>query len=243
MRAAYRLQIHSLDLLTDWDVDPSIIFMAVGSMMFVIAFFGCVGALRDNICLLKFFSISLVILFAVQVSAGVVGFVYKYKMGDTVVRRLQKSIAIADYRNDDTFQKVVDYTQSTFKCCGFNSYQDWQSNPYFNCSQLSVEACSVPASCCKVDPYDSMCALAVDTSKHTNSSLAEEVIHTIGCADVIGSWLRGHFGVLGAIGVGVGLVEIFCVALAVIVVCDVRRQRAKWDSPRGTQELLYDQDL
>ena len=85
--------------------------------------------------------------------------------------------------------------------------------------------------------------MAVDTSNHSNNSLVEEVIHTRGCADVIGIWLGGHFGVVGAIGVGVGLVEMFCVALAVIVVYDVKRQRAKWDSPRGTQELLYDQDL
>ena len=70
MRAAYQGHIRTVDLLTGWDVNPSFIFIAVGGCMFLIAFHGCVGALRDNICLLKFFAISLVVMISVQLFAG-----------------------------------------------------------------------------------------------------------------------------------------------------------------------------
>ena len=35
-----------------------------------------------------------------------------------------------------------------FKCCGGETYNDWQRNIYFNCSSPGAEACGVPFSCC-----------------------------------------------------------------------------------------------
>ena len=41
----------------NWDLDPAFLLIAVGFLIFLLGFCGCVGALRENIVLLKFVSI------------------------------------------------------------------------------------------------------------------------------------------------------------------------------------------
>lgn len=41
------------------------------------------------------------------------------------------------------------------------NYDDWNDNIYFNCSQATVEACGVPASCCKADKDNKQCGYGV----------------------------------------------------------------------------------
>ncbi|XDV24955.1 hypothetical protein PO909_028971 [Leuciscus waleckii] len=60
-------------------VDPALLLMIVGVLMFFITFCGCVGSLRENICLLQTFCIILTIIFLLQLVAGVLGFVFSDK--------------------------------------------------------------------------------------------------------------------------------------------------------------------
>lgn len=41
-------------------LDPVVLVLVVGIVMFTLGFAGCVGALRENICLLKFVSITVI---------------------------------------------------------------------------------------------------------------------------------------------------------------------------------------
>lgn len=47
------------DISTVYDVvfDLSIIFLIIGSIIFILGYAGCIGALRENVCLLKIVSI------------------------------------------------------------------------------------------------------------------------------------------------------------------------------------------
>ncbi len=64
---------------------------------------------------------------------------------------------IQSYRDDPDLQNMIDWIQRDWlHCCGVNNYRNWESNIYFNCSSKlvgSVEACGVPASCCRAEYF------------------------------------------------------------------------------------------
>ncbi|XP_020559940.1 tetraspanin-33 isoform X2 [Oryzias latipes] len=57
-------------------VDPAVILIVVGVVMFFITFCGCIGALRENIRLLKTFSFSLTLVFLIHLAVAILGFFY-----------------------------------------------------------------------------------------------------------------------------------------------------------------------
>jgi tetraspanin-5 len=64
---------------------------------------------------------------------------------------------IQSYRDDPDLQNMIDWIQRHWlHCCGVNNYRNWESNIYFNCSSKivgSIEACGVPASCCRAEYF------------------------------------------------------------------------------------------
>ncbi|XP_042649285.1 tetraspanin-33 isoform X3 [Tyto alba] len=74
-----RLLKHAEAALACLAVDPAVLLVAVGVLTFLITFCGCVGSLRENICLLQAFCICLTVVFLLQLAAGVLGFVFSDK--------------------------------------------------------------------------------------------------------------------------------------------------------------------
>ncbi|XP_029472503.1 tetraspanin-33 isoform X3 [Rhinatrema bivittatum] len=144
-----RLVKHAEAAVACLAVDPAILLIVVGVLMFLITFCGCIGSLRENICLLQTFSICLTVVFLIQLAAGVLGFVFSDKARGKVSEIINN--AIVHYRNDLDLQNLIDFGQKEFSCCGGISYKDWSQNMYFNCTadNLSRERCAVPYSCCQ----------------------------------------------------------------------------------------------
>ena len=146
-----------------------------GAITFVIGFTGCVGALRENTALLAAYAIFLAILLLLEMTAGILGFIFKDWIKEQATSGFQAFIV--HYRDDPDQQNLIDWIQegwvrfyiciqktyvarvfyhlpisTQLQCCGIEGPQDWDKNVYFNCSSASVgsrEACGVPFSCCK----------------------------------------------------------------------------------------------
>uniref|UniRef100_A0A3P9BXW9 Tetraspanin n=1 Tax=Maylandia zebra TaxID=106582 RepID=A0A3P9BXW9_9CICH len=118
-------------------------------------------SLRENSFLLKFFSVFLGIIFFLELTAGVLAFVFKDWIKDQLNFFINNNIRA--YRDDIDLQNLIDFTQEYWECCGAFGADDWNLNIYFNCtdSNPSREKCGVPFSCCTKDPAP--CALNVYT--------------------------------------------------------------------------------
>ncbi|XP_056338316.1 tetraspanin-33 isoform X1 [Oenanthe melanoleuca] len=104
-----RLLKHAEAAMACLAVDPAILLIMVGVLTFLITFCGCVGSLRENICLLQLFSVCLTIIFLLQLVVGVLGFVFSDEARGKVSEIING--AIVHYRDDLDLQNLIDFGQ------------------------------------------------------------------------------------------------------------------------------------
>ncbi|KAJ3600887.1 hypothetical protein NHX12_031861 [Muraenolepis orangiensis] len=174
--------------------DPMLLLLALGLLLSVLCLSGCVGALRENVCLLRCFSAAVLALMAAQVLAAIVAFGLRGQMEGYL--RAGMLAAMARYRDDLDLRFLADEVQAGLQCCGADDYRDWEVNIYFNCSAPGVLACGVPASCC-VAPlengsvWNSQCgagALRLDEFS------AQSVVFLGGCLGGASRWVERNTG-------------------------------------------------
>ncbi|XP_045420122.1 tetraspanin-33 isoform X2 [Lemur catta] len=190
-------------------VDPAILLIVVGVLMFLLTFCGYIGSLRENICLLQTFSLCLTVVFLLQLAAGILGFVFSDKARGKVSEIINN--AIVHYRDDLDLQNLIDFGQKEFSCCGGISYKDWSQNMYFNCSEdnPSRERCSVPYSCCLPVPdqavINTMCGQGMQEVDYLEAS---KVIYTNGCIDKLVNWIHSNLFLLGGVALGLAIPQV-----------------------------------
>lgn len=202
--------------LTDLYYDPAIIFVVFGGLMFIITFTGCIGALRENTCLLAFYGGIITLLLILEIICGVVGFVNSEKLEETVDEKLRNAIVYYRDPNKPDLHFLIDTAQTELGCCGSRAHTDWEANIYFNCSAIgSVSACGVPFSCCKTEDLQTnrQCGYGVDK---LNSTARQERIHVEGCLTVSLRWFKDNLALIGGLSFGVVALQLVTVCLAVM---------------------------
>ncbi|XP_066497612.1 tetraspanin-10 [Hoplias malabaricus] len=213
--------------------DPMLLFVFLGLVLSLLCLTGCVGAVRENYCLLRTFSATLLTLVAAQVLAAIVA----YSLEGRISEFLRSGIltAMVRYQDDLDLRFITDEIQTGLQCCGADNYRDWQINSYFNCSAPGVQACSVPPSCC-VDPlengtvWNSQCgvgALLLD------QFTAQSVIFLGGCLGSIGRWIEQHAGLIGTVVIILLGVQIFTLIITTRLL-----DRVQWNRAQIRQSLL-----
>lgn len=88
------------------------ILIGAGSLVMLVGFFGCCGAVRESQCLLGSFFACLLIIFGAEVAAGVFGFLNKDKIIEDV-----QNFYTTTYNENSNSTSIVSY-QNVLNCCG-----------------------------------------------------------------------------------------------------------------------------
>ncbi|KAL4612713.1 tetraspanin-33 [Arapaima gigas] len=220
-----RMEKHAEAAMSYLSVDPAILVLIVGVLMFFIAFCGCVGSLRENICLLQTFSICLSIIFLLQLATGILGFIFSDKARTKVTEMIDK--AVIHYRDDLDLQNLIDFGQKEFGCCGAVSFKDWTLNMYFNCTpeNPSMERCSVPFSCCLLSKDEAVinrkCGQGMQELDYLK---AGDFIHTNGCIDKLVNWIHSNLFLLGGVVLGLAIPQLVGIFLSEMLVKQIKEQ-------------------
>ncbi|XP_045927522.1 tetraspanin-33 [Micropterus dolomieu] len=220
-----RMMKHAEAALAFLSVDPAMMLMVIGVFMFILTFCGCVGSLRENICLLQTFCISLTVIFLLQLAAGILGFIFSDKARNKVTEVIDN--AIVHYRDDIDLQNLIDYGQREFGCCGGVTYTDWTQNMYFNCKteNPSRERCSVPFSCCIIskdkEVINTMCGQGMQELEFLE---AGNHIHTNGCIDKLVNLIHSNLFILGGIALGLAIPQLVGILLSQILINQIKDQ-------------------
>nr|XP_031529956.1 tetraspanin-33 [Vicugna pacos] len=244
-----RLMKHAEAALASLAVDPAILLIVVGILMFLLTFCGCIGSLRENICLLQtvsgqgrppkgpgpllhvplipanFQSLSVPKAYAVHSSCILIPSSCFWQARGKVNEIINN--AIVHYRDDLDLQNLIDFGQKKFSCCGGISYKDWSQNMYFNCSEdnPSRERCSVPYSCCLPTPnqavINTMCGQGMQALDYLEAS---KVIYTNGCIDRLVNWIHSNLFLLGGVALGLAIPQLVGILLSMILVNQIKDQ-------------------
>uniref|UniRef100_A0A3Q3MUZ2 Tetraspanin n=1 Tax=Mastacembelus armatus TaxID=205130 RepID=A0A3Q3MUZ2_9TELE len=206
--------------------DPMLMFVMLGFVLTMLCLSGCVGALRENCCLLKLFSAAVLVLITIQVVVAIIA----YSLQDQIGGYLRSGMlaAMVHYQDDLDLRFITDEIQSNLQCCGADNYRDWEINIYYNCSAPGVLACGVPATCC-VDPlengtvWNSQCGVGAQL---LDEFTAQSVIFLGGCLGGISRWIKQHEGVIGTVAIIVLGVQILTVFITTRLLDSIQQHKA-----------------
>ncbi|XP_035741368.1 23 kDa integral membrane protein-like [Vespa mandarinia] len=174
---------------------PSLTFIVVGSIIFVIAFFGCCGAIRESHCMTITFASFLLTIFIVQVAIAIYAFVV-FRESNLNVKTTYSEV-FKHYWDSPTQQEIVDIIQSNLECCGINSPTDFES----------FSNKTIPWSCC-------------NESKFSQCELIKS--YQSGCASELKNFLVHAGKILGGIAIGIAAVELIGIIFALCLAQSIK---------------------
>ncbi|CAG0916885.1 unnamed protein product [Notodromas monacha] len=161
------------------------ILIVVGVIIFVIAFFGCCGAIKENNCMLVTFVLLLVIIFILEIAAGITAYVMRSDLEQEIANRMNGTMELYNETDQNAPTKAWDEMQIELKCCGVKDYKDWNQH-------LS----KYPKSCCGSTNLDSVCEPSSPS------------FHEVACLPTLTSKVNGNIAIIGGIGIGIAFVQI-----------------------------------
>ncbi|XP_064540332.1 protein late bloomer [Drosophila montana] len=96
-----------------------ILFIVTGSIVFLISFFGCCGAIKESTCLTWMYAVVLLI---ILILSSVLCFVYLKRIDEQTLSREQLNQAWDKQKNGTDAMAVY---QTNLKCCGINGPIDY----------------------------------------------------------------------------------------------------------------------
>ncbi|KAE8738707.1 hypothetical protein FOCC_FOCC015803, partial [Frankliniella occidentalis] len=179
------------------------LLIAVGLIILLVSFLGCCGAVKENHCMIVSYIALLILIFILELSGGIAGYVCRDKVEEVLKEKLTESmINYGDPK--DPVTKLWNTIQSKFECCGAESYKDWLKPPVAK----TTNATNVPVSCCPLPsgygPF--YCNATSDPSMYLH-----------GCTEKFGEFVRDKAVVIGSTGITIALIQYIALLILIFI--------------------------
>ncbi|KAG7306913.1 hypothetical protein JYU34_007020 [Plutella xylostella] len=178
-----------------------VVLIIVGIIIFIVAFFGCCGAVKENHCMITTFSVFLLLIFVAELGVGIAGYVKQKDLEASFLRSLNESIA--EYPTNKDVRNTFDIVQTDLTCCGINGPKDWATN-----------SLPIPDSCCA----------AREITAGTAAACTPETAHPDGCLNKLVGLFQDIAVVLGGVGLGIAFIQLLGVIFACCLARSIRSQ-------------------
>jgi len=186
------------------------IIMASGVFLFLLGIIGCVGAFKEQKCLLALFFSVMLLIFVGLVAGSALAYVYRDQVDSRVMDGITEGLDKYGSKNHSVITDEVDFMQSKLQCCGLHNYTDWLNTTWYHGQTNKTVA--YPNSCC----VDGKCDFA------NNST----VLYQKGCYDKLRDQFLGHLGIIAGVGTAVAIIQILGMVCSCVLIC-----RRKSDMP------------
>lgn len=190
------------NFVDSWFFAAPVLMIIVGVIVFLVSFFGCCGAVKENHCMIITFSVLLMLMFALELGAGITGYMMRGEVGNMLENRLNDTLR--EYNTKEDVRRSWDIMQHDLQCCGMNGPADWP--------KIGFPNNNVPDTCCNEIPAQSKCDL---NSIH---------IHDEGCIGKLKSAIENNALILGGVGIGIALIQFIGVIFACCLARSIRRE-------------------
>jgi tetraspanin-3 len=180
---------------------PATILLAVGVFFFILGLIGCVGACKEQKCILGlYFTVLLLILIGV-ISAGILGYVYRQDVDDGIGHGLEKALNNYGVDNDTVWKNEVDFMQHKLHCCGIDNYTSWHDTPWSKAHNKPY-----PESCC------------INKTCHYGQK-NDTALYTNGCYNLVKDQFIGHLAVVAGVAAAFAVVMLVGMICSCLLIC------------------------
>ncbi|TDH09262.1 hypothetical protein EPR50_G00084990 [Perca flavescens] len=182
--------------------------IAIGAIVMVTGFLGCLGAIKENKCLLLSFFIVLLIILLAELILLILFFVYSDKVSENAKQDLKDGLALYNSENNIGLRNAWNIIQAEWNCCGVIAYTDWHE---------ALKEKVVPDRCCQ-EHYQN-CG-----QNSTN------MFWNRGCFEKVEEWLDDNKHMLGTIGMVILVVQLLGMAFSMTLFHHIHRTGKKYDA-------------
>ncbi|XP_062246121.1 tetraspanin-9 isoform X1 [Platichthys flesus] len=182
--------------------------IAIGAIVMVTGFLGCLGAIKENKCLLLSFFIVLLIILLAELILLILFFVYSDKVSENAKQDLKDGLALYNSDNNIGLRNAWNIIQAEWKCCGVIAYTDWHE---------ALQEKVVPDRCCQ-EHYQN-CG-----QNSTN------MFWNRGCFEKVEEWLDENKHLLGTIGMVILVLQLLGMAFSMTLFHHIHRTGKKYDA-------------
>ncbi|XP_039292407.1 CD63 antigen-like [Nilaparvata lugens] len=184
---------------------PPIVMIVAGCIVFLIAFLGCCGAIKESYSMLIAFAVLLLVIFIVEMAVGIAAGMAKDEFSNAMRSSLKKSLN--NYTINDEDRKAWDTVQRKLQCCGVDGPRGWLTVFPNN---------NVPGSCCREPP--------ASANAFCRNTLDDKIIFQDGCYQKLKNKVKDNIVLIMGVGIGIAFIELAGIVLACCLASAIKKE-------------------